>query len=667
MKNLQLILSMLFLLSCGLTDKEKEKSDSRDYGDFKGFKLEVTSEVLDNGATAQSVLELYTKLSLQGFDKETVKDRLPEAKVIVSLLDSKGKVVYTESKPGGNFNWSVPTEAVGEYVVEIKVAYEGKDGLILPEVYKKNLSVDREAPVFGVSSSLDVNTKDGTRVASLKVSTQDKDQLKCDAAKVTEYANNKSSVFSADFIKEDDSTSLVAKGIDIPASHSGLLQADVICFDKAGNPTRSITIVSGEDFEFQMAAIPVLNTGTPIEGGDATYFTIPGDIKLKLSLIDGATGGKIADSLVSELKGSLKIYISEIQNADLVALEDDRGTLSYLWADEVDYSIRDGLIGQRDFYATLSKSVKVKNDNDEDEIVEKIVSIVPLKIYIDRSEAKLTWLSSAQFIPAAKDVEIPMSMKVEIGGAPINGSPKLEYSTDNQQWTSISLSNIDVADDKTTYSLKVKYPLADEKPFRIRVKVTDVAGNLATSIHSPNLVGVAGLNYTVTAQVRSECLANNGSGNPGSRIAPYLASSYLCKQTDSDGNETGLFGASLLIANHGSKAFFEKDAGKTLGMRIVVDGVNGEVSSINHVNFDEDSAVSEAAFLNIPISAAEFAGAKLTLEFDIEEGLITGTSINQYSTVKDSACYSYDGTRPKMDIKSSSVKLLNSNFSCYSP
>jgi hypothetical protein len=100
----------------------------------------------------------------------------------------------------------------------------------------------------------------------------------------------------------------------------------------------------------------------------------------------------------------------------------------------------------------------------------------------------------------------------------------------------------------TPYQFSATYPLTTESPFRLRARITDLAGNLTTSATSANIIGRPALTGLTIAQ--SELATKSTVAD----FTPWLASGVMCRKVDGLGAQSGSYNVQLLVQNRGGLA-----------------------------------------------------------------------------------------------------------------
>lgn len=602
---------------------------------------------------------LFTDVTMPMLSQQTELRQLSRASVRVTLLAPDGSAILDEYRPGGSSNWELVFPTEGLYSITVSVEHPDKDILSLPPTWTQELLLDRTAPELRAQASLSTDPVSGDRTAAVSVLLPGESGGECDAVAIrsANQSEHQSTGLLVPGIASAEGFILQNPSVVVDANISLPLVVHFSCRDPSGNLTQVVVPIEEDRLDYRLLATVDAQSGV-LEGTERTVaFVRPPSARMFLKLMQLGSDQELAPSVVERERGKLKVYISELaKNPDNLA-EKDRSEIAYAWNHEVVYPFMEGRLGDRTLHITLTKT-----EGDEPEM---IISTQEVSVFIDRRGAMVSWLSVPQFAPALKDASLSLSLRLDVEGAPLQGVPSAQYSSDGELWHDLALTDWLATGSSGEFAFSVRYPFTDERAFRIRLKTLDLAGNDETSSPSPNLIGSIGLNTIVDESERTSCKRSDGT-TPASRLAPVLASGYLCRMVDSAGQPTDQMAAAVVVVNRGGVAAFA-DGSRVLGARLTVGGTNERWLSFSSSLFSTPESVRTPVTLFISLDDAELASESLALEFDIDSENTDTQGRHLYSTERDSACYAYDGIfRPTVVLKDSAsgVALRQTPFLC---
>lgn len=401
------------------------------------------------------------------------------------------------------------------------------------------------------------------------------------------------------------------------------------------------------------------------EGGDANALPVvkPGKMTVNNQLVSASTGAALSENYVKGEASVLNLYVTTFETSDVDDFYTKKVVWFQPWSKTMTFTIPDTLSNQKGtLFVTLTRMNKATNE-------EEIINQVPLEFFVDASGLTISWVSKAQFVPAAQNAPIVLKVKLQGEGAPLASAPTAEASANGTDWTALPLSDWTEIGDEV-YQFTILYPHATEKPFRVRVKAKDVLGNESVSAMSPNLVGRAGLSLAVPDAERSAC--KDGAGKAASNLQLHLASTVLCRAVAEDGSLKAERRAVLLAQNRGSVPLTFSDP-----------EVNLISSMVDYLSLGGNQALSDQRFRNFaitPFTAPGFVQEPITLGYVLEQNrwaeasqiLITfdRTEAGFHSTsdavAQGNTCYPSAKPFPTVEIqnKASGLVLQDSDLPC---
>ncbi len=624
-----LFLGLLFVLGCSTGDDVKLSShgkgvvtiiDSGNAYESSGAVLNVDSGGLSNPARVplQSV-KYITRLDLSFLPPKTRDLVSNEVVVVGTLTDPKGAVIYEQQKLGLNHKWEFfLSGAEGEYLVQFQTIAPARFPFKVPPAYKTKLIKDTTAPSFNLRSFLDFKQDTGSRAVRVEAVSDDPYFL-CDAATVRNETDPESSAgFQIQLIPEKleggSSGMATVSFVSIPPTYTKP-KISVKCFDDLGNESVKVTNPSQVSQEIGMLAAAnapfaksmTLSAGSFIESS-ASYAMVSKTVQNKrylpvnLSLL-GSSGLPLASSLVEVYAPNLKIYYgfggdsivvpSTLEQLKQPSVSSLSGFQSSMDLEIPETSITVGMPAKAYVVGTLTSRVCPDGDLSSANCVneEKIIGAAQLISFLfDDTPPTIAWESPSQYVPAVANAVIEAKFKVtEISGAPFVSDFTLSGLDGASSSSPIMVESSSRTAD--TFTFTFKYPFAEERDFRLRVKFKDVAGNEFISPVSKNLVGTNLAPITV---------ANNNA----SKVRSVLASKYLCRLPQTDPQNPDLnqyYQSRLYLQNEGQNAITQSGNPKLMGYAIkVVSSVPNFASTLTDFFGTNGSSVATSGSPRVP-------------------------------------------------------------------
>lgn len=569
----------------------------------------------------------------------------PNALLIeVTLLDGAGNKAWQATQEAAEADWEIPiTGAEGAYTVVVEPGPLSSDSIGPAEPWRAAFELDVTQPSLAVDAQLGSIDDDGKRVLRMRVVIDNELDAHCDDAVLrlpdpdkpmqmalkrrddTSTGNGRNLIFEADASRV---TAGITNGVTV----------SVKCQDAAGNPAELVQPVEIGRRAFSLAAQPVAQRGQI--AGDSTMlsFMKPGIVTFDLALIDASTGVELSALAAEAEKGLLRLFVTEALPR---TLSDLSGSSPVLWtqpyASKVSFRLPGNYDGKKRVYVTLVR-------RDLFSGVEGIVSSTPTDLFVDGEGPIVTFTSKPTFAPSLVGTHGHLAVDINASGAPLSGLLAAEYSVDGITWNALTATQSSVdANGKTSVTLSFGYPLPAEKPLRVRLKATDLAGNTTVSGISPSMFGHPGLALDVAANERSACT--------GSSFKPWLASVASCRKLGLDGTLGTQVHVPLILQNRGSAAvsfYTAAEINAGMGYKVIANG--SEIIASGRIEPPTGFALGtgDLRIYNFPISAAALVKDKLELRFDTE---VSGA----HST--NNACYA-EGTYPQVLIQDRAQGLI---------
>jgi hypothetical protein len=357
----------------------------------------------------------------------------------------------------------------------------------------------------------------------------------------------------------------------------------------------------------------------------------------------------------------LRLYVTDYEPQNPKEIEEKKVWWWQNWSPTVTFELPSSAANKKlRLFITLSK-VNPKTN------AETLIQTTPVDLFVDGKSTGIAWLSPAQFIPAAQNAEISLKAEIATQGAPLEGTPTAESTTDGTTWSAIAIEKWTPDTSKpNVYTFSVRYPFQDEKPFRVRLKAKDAIGNLAVSDYSPNLIGRADFLFApATDSERASC--KDSANAPASRLVVMAPSSVLCRARGATGEVTANRKLSLLIDNRGSAPFrLAPEASGLLG-NLQYTLTSGD-NHIRTTNITHPSLLT-SDLLKAPLMYYwEMEISRITVSGEIKVTLdknLAGKYSSSGTAAQSNTCYSAPGY-PAVTIQNptSHIVLQDSPFPC---
>lgn len=676
------------LVACGTEKIVKLNKRDADNTSKPKLSLDVSSSLKKVKDTSSNKHSLTTTLSLRPETYLLPSDAFSSFVTTVTVtspsgtkipvLNSSLKPIADGSQSGAQAQWEIMLtdekgNADGEYTIDVVTsAAKGAANIadvLLPDPWSTKITLDSMQPVVGLQSEIIRKFPEGIRyltayawVANEKVADCSGGELRtADLGKNLEvrFSPVKDPSILAKLKLQPGTPIVAATDLPLPLDLSEPFTLFVKCTDKAGNHSEFIQPVG--------VSTPSFNFTAKTEGAEAkipstsrdAIFVKSGAIKMNFSLSDLSNGQALSANYISSLASNLRVFITEKSPADI---EDLLAMKTVIWsqpyADSVSFPLPPSYDGEVSVYATLVLQDVTKNK-------QLLVRTIPVRLFVATKPSVISWMNPAQFVPFAVNAPITGKFRVTSAQAPLADTAPitLEYTTNNESWLPLPAeisqagTPTDPADSKT-FAYRFPYPLSSEQAFRIRVKAKDIAGNVAVSAISPNLLGQPNLALGVLQSDRNACTTN---GTAASRFKPWLASSVLCQIADAGGQTSGLHHVQILLQNRGSAniGFYSTSAiPPGMGYRVLVDGIQVAQNRIlgNVINdtpqppplftLAPDGSVK---LLNFAIQDQWLMGNKVVIEFDRED-----TGANSIAN----SCYLQGSDFPSIVVQDKAMGLI---------
>jgi hypothetical protein len=618
---------LILLAACGKFKEDSTKnlrgSAENASEDAQSSLLQVTGSLKDGEATSQRVHSLGSRLNLPEGMLAVLEQRDLHPKITLMLRDSADQVIYQQSQdfnPGSpQQTWNIKLEG-DDGLFTLSLDVDDSTGILgnANKSWKSKVELDTTEPQLAVEANFGIMNDEGKRPLVVRVSVRNERDSSCFVSRVEHPGLSTAVPFSLQ-LESTDATGLLQTYSN--ASNS-LLELDprnavarVACKDRAGNISELVQpILTQGSRSINLRAKVQGNTGRPLgAAADSPLLTFakPGSIKISSDILDATTGLRLADKVLEFEKSTMRIYITDSMPASAAAL---LGSKSVIWTQAYAAELSIPLPGNYTAARTLYMSL-IKQDAETGKDV--LVSSLPLAIYVDESAPTLSWVSPPRFAAPVKDAPVSVTARIQQDGAPLAAAVSAQYSVDGKTWSNLQIQEAPVAGEPDMRALTFAYPLAQESPFRLQLKATDLAGNNVTSVSSPQIIGRAGLSLAVNAGDRALCKAGN---NPLHLLRAHLASSFVCKKADLNGTPTGADHAQLIFQNRGLAVpeFYKTVAiAEGMGYRVLVDGQmveSGRYLTINPFRIDSTTV----RLLPFPLKDAWLLGQKVEVLFDVE-------------------------------------------------
>ena len=600
----------------------------------------------------------FTRQDILGLTKQSKVNFLAEATSTMTVRDPLGaKMVF--SKKSGNQNWEVPTPIEGTYVVEVVSTHPKASLIRASAIQKVTMMVDHKPPQISLQQQTKTDPATGEIHVKGNILASDAFQVECSSVELEGSSSGKNVVHSAVKLRSlsgnaGEGTLMQSGEYDfgvLKVGPTGKLFVKLECFDKAKNVTKSSLPAQFDEFSYSMVSSVNLNVGVHASSPQKNvFFAGRENVVLTNSLVSGATQMPMEESLLLREKGDLRVAISSEDPADAAKFFSAESTKIYPWAPQVEAILPQKTQGFGTIYVALVRS----KDGGSNEIL----NWQSFDAYYDFSRPSSLWKSGDQFFPAVAGTMVSAEIQIEALDAGEDVATfKLDYSSDNETWLEVAGFSLQPSTQIGVYTVTFPYPLAQESPFRVKLKGKDLAKNSFESVYSRNLIGRSGLVSSSTEAEQNLC------GDGKSFLKAQLASSFACTLKLDTGKKRLFFS----FFNKGKSPFqFSSLSGGAMGYK-VVSVANGNSSSLYQSYLNSGSSVFNSADLrtknairSVDLSDSQFGSSDISVVFDVA---LDGQN-EVYSSEAASACYPQEEPRPSVVVKGSSVPLSVSPFLC---
>ncbi len=529
----------------------------------------IPANFVNNKETRVTVNDSTIKFHTSIFLKNDVYNKKTPGNnplVRVSVVNGSGAEVEMQQREGAEIDWQAHLlGADGDYDVRAALVNGDKiDDRFESQIFRFRL--DTAAPVIVSLSQLKANSDHTGRTFSLNVKATDLSKVSCTSvvssgvtldaslqaipidlkAGAGDSANPNLQIFASDSVAISD---------DYP----NVLLVKTTCLDIFNNKSEITETASFEQPQFNINASIAARQMLPYEdknvaGAPQRYMLRTGTgaggastaVNLSLKLMDKVSGVEAVPTVVAREKGKLQVYLSSFEFSDIKDADVQNDPVKKLFLRKIfdtsfEASIPSSMLGKQTIYLSLTQ---IRESDGK----EMLVGSQPLQVYVEQNGEQLVyeWGMDHQFVPAIQNATITAVVKItphNLQGAPLVVWPSVEYSVDNATWVRLPAASVNnwhgVPGQDDTYAFEIKYPLAQESDFRIRVAGESASGNTSASKPSKNLLAPAGFSMNSSA-----C---NGNG-----LFVAKGSSFLCKRIVS--NEIRYF-AFMVMKNTGNALF----------------------------------------------------------------------------------------------------------------
>jgi hypothetical protein len=636
-----------------------------------------------------------TKLKQVSFSTSIVTPKYTEAVqaeiamgmvVIVKLMDEKGNVLVQQKQSGRDSKWNlVLDKGDGNYVVQIESRhFEPTDDDALPSLWSTEIVLDSIPPEPVLRTFVTDNIETGESILSLeaRVMNEKRGQVDCSEIELDAGESGEPQKIKLNFVGEEEvpgggvAQVFRADPTRLSGSVAVAQSAKAKCRDIGGNEVVTVEPIQAKDHGIRLAATSSGKSGQAVNdlaaGSKEFLFVDSSAFVFKTSVIFADNGQKLSGDLLERAQKNLRLYLTKSEPKSVADIKTEDIVWSKGYSDENVVNFPANWEGPLHFYLSMTKVDPVTKE-------QVWVNSVPFDLYIDRIGPKIKWIEKSKIekVKAKKNEKIKFKISLENAGAPlVNSDFILEESQDNKNW-SVPEKFTRVAIAQTTgasgaeFEYTVEYPFDDEKPYRLRLRTEDIAGNKFISELSPNLVVRKDVAAPGTNGNRSCKAQLSGKDEVGSKLSAVLVSKLLCRKALPNGQLTDGWNATVRFENLGGAMLrLSDDSNRSLGFKVVKNGVEtGIFSRIHDTGLDvekssapttEELEKSSVQLLSITESILDIgedsvAGDDVKLILDSE---VTGalTTLN--------ACYGKNESRPELKIQESGQKLMLSPFPC---
>ena len=654
--HLMLLITQLFALlaACGVVTKAgkiRGSQRSADLADKAAVSLDVTSTLKDgvftnlgkhqltvtlngnatlNNATPGFVAKLKTKVRLTG-----------PSGADLSVEDDAGAVVDGGVQSSSTSKWTILLDekagsSEGQYKISIEVIAPGsvdKNIIDLPKDWEATVTLDTTPPVVGLRASLTSSLDTGARTLNVHAFIAGESKGACSASELRTSVSGSTLPLTLTAIQDDD----YAKSASIPAGSALFSVKDlalpdnlkdpftvyVKCSDLAGNASEFILPVITTTTPFLFTAAAEGNIGNLPSGSGTAAYVNPGILKVDMTLVDAKTGARAADLFTSREQSLLRATVTDTAVSSLADLQAIKSPIwSQVYTPVMSVPMSSGYDGQKTLYVSLVL-------HDLATSTDQLLGTVPLSIFVVTSQAKVAWTGKPQFVPFAANAAITGQFIITLGEAPLaNKDPiLLDYTVDGTTWVALPATYTKLTTTGTPYQFSATYPLTSESPFRLRARVTDLAGNQTTSATSANIIGRSALTGLTIAQSERD-----GKGGLAD-FKPWLASAVMCRKVDGLGAQSGSYNVQLLVQNRGAAPMAYYTSGTVnpgMGYQVMFTNAASNFFGRFEPPTDLTLGTTDIGLFDFAITDTWLTSPKITIRFGLEATAATSLT-NQYA------------------------------------
>jgi hypothetical protein len=407
----------------------------------------------------------------------------------------------------------------------------------------------------------------------------------------------------------------------------------------------------------------VANINGPKSTQDSTPVTVvrPGKVTVDNALTR-RDGSELSATDVKKESRYLRLYVTDYEPKNSKEIMKKKVWWWQNWQSSLTFEMPNSVANQKlRLFVTL---VRVEPKTNKDTFVQ----ITPIDLYVDGKGSGVTWLMRPQFIPAVKDTEIPLRVEVGSQGAPLEGAPVAESTTDGTTWSEIAIEKWTPIVDKTNvFTFLVRYPFAEEKPFRVRLKLKDTIGNQTVSDYSPNLVGRTDFNF-VPATENERLACKDGANAGASKLVVMAPTTVLCRGRGSNGEATAVRKLPVVLDNRGAAPFkLAKDVTGLLGgleYGLTAGGKDIRTVNVLHPALLTDELLKSPVFYNWELDLTRISASNriwVTLDRNIVGKYSSSGTASQGNT-----CYAATPGYPTVELQNRATQLVlqDSVFPC---
>ncbi len=622
--------------------------------------LSLKGSLQSGDVTGQRLHQLRSYLNLE-FEHMAALGLNGQEQLVFSMLlrDAQGQIVWeneqTSSIPVEELSWTPKVNGKeGEYTLELEVRAKTEDGKKTVSSYKSSFVLDTTLPLMAIEAKLSPINDEGLRDLSIATQIYNETQVQCLDASILHPSLTEAVSVKLNPIGADGRIVLNGKSSGLKAAlANGNLLVKVNCKDAAGNQAE-LTQAAIPDGERAMSLAFKLDAkrGRELEASanaELRAFLSTPQLDFELSLLDPQTGSAHSEALIAAEKQTLRVYVTDWAPKSVDELLKSKTVLwTQLYGPKMKVALPANSQGPQTLYLSLLRHNLSENKTS-------LLASTALPLYIDGTGAGLKWTSGPGFAAPVKDSLLTLKGEVNIAGAPLSEALQAEYTLDGSAWKALPLMVKSLQGVQA--EVQFAYPLANELPFRVRLKAQDLAGNISYSPSSSQIVARSQLpSLAVSAAERSACVSGS---TPGAKLRPLLVSRYLCRKADALGQPVGNSHASLLLQNLGQVAplfYSTSQISEGMGYKVIGDG---QVIALGRMAPPDPFRLSssEQRLLQFAISPTWLLAKRLEIAFDLEES-------DAYSTTN--SCYPAEAPYPSVLLQDvdQGLSLQMSPFAC---